>query len=132
MHGSLMHAQRFFYVEAGSIAENPLKEDLLKASQYLAKSQIMSDYTIKTEVGIGSGINSAIIKIIIEDSATFQPVFQTHQEYVFGPLKINSRLLLNMAIKTLIERNINQMILCSKNAHQDNMMNWIKSKKDKT
>jgi hypothetical protein len=132
MHVFLIHAQRFFYVEPGSIAANPLKEDLLKKSQYLAKSQIMSDFTIKTELGPGSRINCASIKIIVEDSATFQPVFETHQEYEFGPLKINARFLLNMAIKTLLARNIDQMILCSKNAHQENMMNWIKLKKDKT
>ena len=113
----LIQAQRFFYVETGNIAEKQLKEDILKAFQYVAKSPLMSDYTIKTELGFQAESKTTTLKITMEDSATFKTIFQTREEYAFGAFKMNPQILLNMAMKTLIEKNIRQIILCAKDDH---------------
>jgi hypothetical protein len=125
-------AQRFFYVESGSVAEKPLKESLLKFSQYIARTPIMSDYLIKTELGIQPGFNKASISITIEDSATFNPVFQTTEEYAFPTMMMNYQRFLHMAVETMIEKNITQMIISTNNAHREGMVNQLKMKKDKT
>ena len=111
-------AQRFFYIEKGNMAERSLQEDLLKASQFVTRSVLASDYTIKTEIG-KRGDHKTTLKIIVEDSASFKPIYQANEEYVFGEMKINEQLMINMALRTLIEKNINQIIYCAKNDHQN-------------
>ncbi|MDP4128837.1 MAG: hypothetical protein Q8918_13960 [Bacteroidota bacterium] len=112
------HAQRFFFVESGNRAEKSIQADLLKASQFVTKSPLMSDYIIKTEVGFKAVPNITTLKIVVEDSVSFEPIYQANEDYVFEP-KANSQWMLNMAMRTLIEKNINQIILCAKNDH-----NW--------
>jgi len=125
-------AQGFFYVEIGNFAEKPIKEDLSKALQMVTNSPFASDYTIKTEAGIKAGTKNTVLKIIMEDSATSNTIFETNEEYSFGKIKMNSRILLDVAMKTLIEKNIKQLILCAQNEHRDSMMKWVKPRKDKT
>ena|SRR5580700_10672465 len=125
-------SQGFFYVETGNFAEKPIKEDLLNAFQMVTNSPFASDYTIKTEAGIKPGTKNAVLKIIMEDSATSAKIFETNEEYSFGLIKMNSRILLDVAMKTLIEKNIKQQILCAQNERHDSMMKWVKPRKDKT
>jgi hypothetical protein len=132
VHVCLTQAQRFFYVETGNMAEKSIKEDLLKASQHVTKSPLMSDYTIKTELGFQTESKTATLKIILQDSATFQTIFQAKEEYAFGVVKVNPQILLSMAMKTLIEKNINQIILCAKDDHYHSLMKLVELKKDKT
>ena len=128
----LTHAQRFFYVEKGNMAEIPIKKDLLQASQFVTESPLMSDYILKTEVGFQKESNTTTLKIELEDSATFKTIFLTKEEYAFGALKLNRTIFLNLAMETLVEKNINQIILCAKDDHFHNQTKLIGLRKDKT
>ncbi len=128
----LTQAQRFFYVEANNSTDKPIKEKLMKASQFVTKSPLMSDYIIKTDINFQTGSNIITLKIILEDSATFKTIFQAEEENAFGVININSQIFLRMAIETFIEKNINQIILSAKNDHSDGLMKFLKPNKDKT
>lgn len=114
------------------MAEIPLKKDLLQASQFVVESPLMSDYILKTEVAFQKESNTTTLKIELEDSATFQTIFLTREDYAFGALKIDRPIFLNLAMETLIERNINQIILCAKDDHFHNQTKLIGLRKDKT
>lgn len=127
-----MQAQRLFYVETGSIAENIFKEDLLKTSQFVAKAPMVSEYIIKTEIDFKTKTNAATLKIILEDTATFKTIFQANEEYSACTLRLNQDKFLNLAAKTLIEKNFNQMIFFAEKNYRDSLMKWGTAKKDKT
>jgi hypothetical protein len=131
LSAGLIQAQRFFYVEPGNASENQLKARLLKASQFVVKSPLMSDYTIKTETQFRAGY-PATVKIILQDSVTFQTIFQTNEEYRFGEIRTDPQRLLDMAMQILIKRNINRIILCAKNDHVNTLLKAVEFKKDKT
>jgi hypothetical protein len=122
-------AQRFFYIERGNMAERSLQEDLLKASQFVTRTALESDYTIKTEIG-KEGRYKTILKIIVEDSASFIPIYQANEKYVFGKMRINEQVMINMALRTLIEKNINQIIYCSKNDHQNALRRAVETSRE--
>ncbi len=128
----LIQAQRFFYLEKGNMAEIPLKRDLLKASQFVTESPLMSDYIVKTEVGFQKESNITTLKIVLEDSATFKTIFLTKEEYALGGLKLNPGIFLNLAMETLIEKNIDQIIHSAKDDHFHTQTKLIGLKKDKT
>ncbi len=128
----LTNAQRFFYVEDGNMGENVLKQDLLKASQFVAKAPIISEFIIKTEASFESGSNLATLKIMVEDTATFRTIFQAQEEYPYSQVSVNPHRFLNIAIKTMIEKNFSQMILCAQNTYRQSLMAPLKEKKDKT
>jgi len=129
--GCSIQAQRFFYVATGNMAERPVKESLLKASQFVTPTQVMSDYTIDTEINFKKETHTASLKIVLKDSASFRTIYQTNEEYDFGVTRLNPQLLLNMAMKTLIEENINQIIFRAKDDHFNNGTHLIEKKKDK-
>lgn len=122
-------AQRFFYIERGNMAERFLQEDLLKASQFVTRTVLESDYTIKTEIG-KQGDHKTTLKIIVEDSASFKPIYQANEEYVFGGMKKNEQFMINMALRTLIEKNINQIIYCAKNDHQNGLGRLVETSQE--
>jgi hypothetical protein len=125
-------AQRFFYVEPGSM-DQTITKDLVRASQYVTKIPLMSDYIIKTEAGFAEGTNNnTTLKIIVQDSATLETIYQTNEEFCFGASKIDRRILVDMAAQTLIEKNINQIVLCTRNDHSNGQTKLFKAKKDKT
>ena len=128
----LSKAQKFFYVEEGSIGESPIKQGLLKASQFVAKSAIGSEYIIKTELGAQTKYNMPIVKITLVDSMTFKTIFQTEEAYSTKVANIHKQAAFKMAMNTLIEKNIKEIILWARN---DNFYKFIKLtglKKDKT
>jgi hypothetical protein len=124
--------QRFFYVESNAMVEKPFKQSLLKESQYLASTPLMSDYIVKTAIGFQAETNTTTIKITIEDSATFNSIYEAKEAFVLQGVRMNSKRLLNMVIKTMIEENIHQIVFCAKNDHMGSQINWIKPRKDKT
>jgi len=81
--GCSIQAQRFFYVATGNMAERPVKESLLKASQFVTPTQVMSDYTIDTEINFKKETHTASLKIVLKDSASFRTIYQTNEEYDF-------------------------------------------------
>lgn len=113
----LTRAQRFFYVAPGNIAENAIRTDLLKASQFVTQSPLESDYTINTEINFKSQTNTASLKIILKDSTTFKTIYQTNEEYAFGVTRLNPKILLTLAMKTLIAGHISRIILYAKDDH---------------
>lgn len=125
-------AQRFFYVETGNIAESIFKENLLKASQFVAKEPMVSEFIIKTEIGFKTKTNAAALKIILEDTASFKTIFQANEEYSSNGMNLNPERLVNLAIKTLIEKNFNQMIFCAEKNYRNSLMKLVTEKKDKT
>ena len=129
--GCSIQAQRFFYVASGNMAERPVKESMLKASQFVTPTQVMSDYTIDTEINFKKETHTASLKIVLKDSASFRTICQTNEEYDFGITRLNPQILLNMAMKTLIEENINQIIFRAKDDHFNNKIHLIEKKKDK-
>lgn len=129
--GCSIQAQRFFYVASGNMAERPVKEYLLKASQFVTPTQVMSDYTIDTEINFKKETHTASLKIVLKDSASFRTIYQTNEEYDFGVTTLNPQVLLNMAMKTLIEENISQIIFRAKDDHLNNGTHLIEKRKDK-
>jgi hypothetical protein len=118
-------AQRFFYVAPGNIAERLIKEDLLKASQFVTRSPLMSDYSIHTEISFKKETNTASLKIILKDSATFKTIYQTNEEYAFRTTRLDPQILLYMAMKTLIEEQIGRIIFWAKDDHLNGGMKNI-------
>jgi hypothetical protein len=128
----LTKAQKFFYVETGNVAETTIKKKLLKASQFVAKSPIVSDYIIKTEVGAQAESNIPTIKIQLVDSITFRTIFQAEEKYTTNAMNIQPQSALIMAVNTLIEKNIKEIILCAKQDNFNELIKMMKLKKDKT
>jgi hypothetical protein len=128
----LTKAQKFFYVETGSVAETPIRKKLLKASQFVAKSPIVSDYIIKTEIGSQTKSNIPTVKIQLVDSITLKPIFQAEEKYATNLMKIEPQAALIMAVNTLIEKNIKEIILCAKEDNFNELIKVMKLKKDKT
>lgn len=112
---TLIQAQRFFYIEPGNMAARIIERDLLKASQFIVKSAVISDYIIKTEVGYQAESNKTTVRLIVEDSVSLKPIYQANEDYLFVAMKANSQLMLNMAMKTLIERNMKEIVYYAKN-----------------
>ena len=113
----LTRAQRCFYVAPRNIAENAIRTDLLKASQFVTQSPLESDYTINTEINFKSQTNTASLKIILKDSTTFKTIYQTNEEYAFGVTRLNPQILLTLAMKTLSAGHISRIILYAKDDH---------------
>src|SRR6202166_3423575 len=125
-------AQRFFYLESDDVTGNLIKEGLVKSSQFVTRTPLVSDYIIKTEIGFQKEPNKLTLQIILEDSITFKPIYQTNEEYYFRVINQNSQLLLKTALKTFLEKNISQIILCTRDDHFDARTKPLKPKKDKT
>jgi hypothetical protein len=129
---SLSQAQRFFYVESGTEAESLFKENLLKASQFVAEAPLVSEFIIKTEIDFKTNSSAAKLKIILEDTASFKTVFQANEEYSFRAKNLNSEKLVNLALRTLIEKNLHQMIFCAEKNYRNSLIKLVTEKKDKT
>ena len=127
-----VQAQRFFYLESDDAAGNLIKDGLVNSSQFVTSSPLASDYIIKTELGFQKEPNKLTLQIILEDSITFKTIYQTNEEYNFGIINQNSKLLLRTALETFLEKNISEIILCARDDHYDTRMKPIKPKKDKT
>ncbi len=124
--------QRFFYLEPNNTAGSILREGLTKSAQFVTETPLASDYIIKTDIGFKSEPNTLTLQIILEDSITFKTIYQTNEEYSFGQVNKNSKILLRTALQTFIDKNISQIILCAKDDHYDLQMKPLKPKKDKT
>ena len=127
-----VQAQRFFYLESDDATENLIRDGLVKSSQFITKSPLGSDYIIKTEIGFQKESGKLTLQIILQDSITLNTIYQTNEEYNFGTINRNSKILLRTTLETFIENNISQIILCARDDHYDARMRPLKPKKDKT
>ena len=131
-HFGISRAQRFFYIDQNQITEKLLKGGLLKASQFITNSPLSSDYTVRTDVGFQADNNTLTLAMNLQDSATFQTIFQVRETYAFRDLRPNSRRLMRTIVLAFIERNINQLVLSAKENHFDDRMIRLQARKDKT
>ena len=130
--GLISHAQNFFYIENNNGTEKTIKEELMKAFQYVTKSPLASDYIISTSVAVQSGTNILNLKMTMQDSITFKTLFQSSEEYTLQCLDANTQVFLRMTITGFIEKNINQIIVCAQDDHYNMHSKFLKARKDKT
>ncbi len=128
----LVQAQRFFYIESNNNTAGILRNDLLKAAQFVTESPVASDYIIKTEIGLQKGSNILTLNMILQDSVTFDTIFQTKEEYAFGDINEKSKIFLRMAVTTFIDKNISHIVLSARDDHYNSGMKYLKPRKDKT
>lgn len=128
----LVEAQRFFYIDDNRITDNLVRVGLLKASQFITRSPLSSDYIVKTEVNFQAAGNILTLQINLQDTATLQTVFQDKETLAFGELRANPHIMLNTVIRNFIDKNINQIILSARENHYDDQSKWLRVGKDKT
>ncbi|HEY4966610.1 MAG TPA: hypothetical protein VII28_09430 [Puia sp.] len=128
----MARAQCFFYIDNNQITDNLARDGLLKASQFITRSPLSSDYIVKTEMNFQTGVNTLTLEINLQDTVTSQTVFQGKETLAFGELRANTRRMLNTVIRAFIDRNINQIILSARENHFDDQSKWLRVRKDKT
>ncbi len=128
----LSNAQKFFYVETETGWEKLVKEKLLKSSQFVAKSVLESQYIIKPEINTQTKNNLPTLRISVVDTLTSQTIFFAEESYSTVVRNMPSLLASRMAIETLIEKNIGEIILYAKQESFHKMVRLIGLKKDKT
>ncbi len=126
------NAQKFFYIEKETEWEKLLKERLLKSSQFVAKSVLESDYIIRPEISTQPKDNFATLRISVVDTATLQTIFIAEEKYSTVARNVPTAFASGIAIQTLIEKNINDIILYAKHNSFHKMVRLIGLKKDKT
>jgi hypothetical protein len=129
---SVAHAQRFFYLDSDNTTSGLLRYDLIKCSQFVAKTPLASDYIVKMKASLQTKSNKMILDIRLQDSITLETIYQTNEEYTFGDADKYSKIFLKTTIQSFIDRNIDQIIIYAKDDHDDARMKLLKPKKDKT
>ncbi|MEJ0079638.1 MAG: hypothetical protein WDM78_01430 [Puia sp.] len=132
LFGLFSHAQSFFYIENKNGTEKTIREELRKASQYVTKSLLASDYIITTSVAVQSGTNILNLKMTMQDSITFKTLFQSSEEYNLQCVDANTQVFLRMTITGFIEKNVSQIIVCAEGDHYNMHSKFLKARKDKT
>jgi hypothetical protein len=130
--GFYSRAQSFFYIENNNVTEKSIREELMKASQYVTKSPLASDYIIKADAGVQSGSNMLNLKMTVQDSITFKTIFQSSEDYTLSPLNANTQIFLRITIANFIEKNISEIVVFSRDDHYNSRMKFLKARKDKT
>jgi hypothetical protein len=128
----ITHAQRFFYVETGSVSEQSMKESLEKASQFVSPSPLGSDYILQAHVDPQNDDHSLTMNIILKDTLTSKTIFESNETYRFGPMKTNPKMVLHMAINDFIDRNLSLIILTTNANHYNEVLKNLREKKDHT
>jgi hypothetical protein len=128
----LVHAQRFFYIENNGITGNLVKDGLLKASQFITRSALSSDYIVRTELSFTAGDNILTLQINLQDTASLQTIFQDKETLAFGEFRTTPRAMLHTVIRAFIEKNIYQIISYARENHFDDQSKWLRIRKDKT
>lgn len=125
-------AQRFFYIESNRVTDPVVRTGLQNAAQFITPGPLGSDYIIRTEVAFKELSHLLTLKIMLVDSVSLQPVYQTMEEQTFAEINAHSRSLLRLTLQTFIDNNLGRMIFCANEDHYHSQMNWLKSRKDKT
>ena len=132
LFGLFSRAQNFFYIENKNVTEKSIREELIKASQYVTKSPLASDYIITASVAVQSGTNILNLKMTMQDSITYKTIFQSNEEYALHSVDANTEVFLRMTIAGFIEKNISQIIICAQDDHYNTHIRFLKARKDKT
>jgi len=132
LFGLFSRAQNFFYIGNKNVTEKSIREELMKASQYVTKSPLASDYIITASVGVQSGSNILNLNMTMQDSITNKTLFQSSEEYTLQSVGANTQIFLRMTIAGFIEKNISQIIVCAQDDHYNTHGKFLKARKDKT
>ncbi len=132
LFGLYSYAQNFFYIDSENVAEKSIREELIKASQYVTKSPLASDYIITASVAVRSGTNILNLKMTMQDSLTNKTIYQSSEDYTLYSVDTKTRVFLKMTIAGFIEKNISQIIFCAQDDHYNTHGQFLKARKDKT
>jgi hypothetical protein len=125
-------AQRFFYIESNPITDCAIRAELLGAAQFITPTPLSSDYIIRTDVVFKEMSHLFTMKIILVDSVSLKPIYQTTEEQTFAEMNSASGRFLKLTLQTFIDNNLSRVIFCAKEDHEHSQMNWLKPRKDKT
>jgi hypothetical protein len=129
--GFFSRAQNFFYIGNKNATEKSIREELIRASQYVTKSPLASDYIITASVAVESGTNILKLKMSMQDSITFKTLFQSNEDYILHTVDTNTEVFLRMTIAGFIEKNIIQVIVCAQDDYYNTHCKFLKARKDK-
>ena len=132
LFGLFSRAQNFFYIGNKNVTEKSIREELIKASQYVTKSPLASDYIITASVAVQSGTHILNLKMTMQDSITYKTIFQSNEDYTLHSVDANTEIFLRMTIAGFIEKNISQIIACAQDDHYNTHGKFLKARKDKT
>jgi hypothetical protein len=68
----------------------------------------------------------------LEDSASLVTLFQTREEYAFAAINPRASRWFDLAVRTLIQKNMRQIIQCTQIEPTESDTRWLKPRKDKT
>jgi hypothetical protein len=126
------HAQNFFYIENNNVTGKSIREELIKASQYVTQSPLASDYIITASASIETGTKILCLNIAMQDSISRETFFQAREEYTLNSGNANIRSCLKMMITGFIQKNISRLVVCAQEEHADTHFRYLKARKDKT
>jgi hypothetical protein len=130
--GFICRAQRFFYIADSPLTGKYLTSELQQAFQYVTSSPLASDYIIKSEVGFQDQTHRLTMQITLQDSVSFETIFQSSETCDCNRSNKNAQIFLNMAVRTFLEKNISQIILSAKDDHLNSTMKTLGARKDKS
>jgi hypothetical protein len=105
----LCHGQRFFYIQDSQPTQKILTDELQHAFQYVTTTPLASDYIIKSEVGFQAETHSLTMQITLQDSITFQTIFQANESCGVGKTnleradKYDTKLAINASFEDIIK-----------------------------
>ena len=129
--GVFCQAQNFFYIGDKNVTEKSIRQELVKASQYVTKSPLASDYIITATVVIQPGTNVLNLAMNVQDSVTYKTLFQSKENYTIHSCDVHTSIFLRMTIEGFIEKNISQIIVCAQDDHYNLHGKFLKARKDK-
>jgi hypothetical protein len=132
LFGLMGRSQNFFYIGNKDVTEKSIREELEKASQYVTKSPLASDYIITASAAVQSGTNTLNLKMTMQDSITYKTIFQSNEDYTLQTIDGNTQIFLRMTILGFIEKNISQIIDCARDDQYNLHGRILKARKDKT
>ena len=127
-----LSAQRFFYVDSNTSGRDILQQKLVNMKQHVTASALVSDYIIRTTIAAAEGSNTVTLQLDVQDSVTLRSIYQTKEFYSFRAPGIDQQVVLNLAMRTFIEKNLSPLIDCSRADHSDTDHKYLKARKDKT
>ena len=126
-----VNGQRFFFIESSNDASDIIRQGLLKGGQFISKSKINSDCTVKAEA-VFREPNKTIIKIILQDSANSKVLLEASEEYSYKIQPVNAKISNRLFLKIVTDRYVKQLITYAETNIINNLMLLLKEKKDKT
>jgi hypothetical protein len=128
----LCTAQRFFYIDDHTVVGDWLNQRLVSASQYVTPQAITSDFIIKSGLSFEERSNKLFLNIQLRDSVTLETIYEAREQYPCDRRTIKQDLFVNLAVRTFLEKNIGQIILCARDSHLTNERKFLRPAKDKT